>query len=341
MKIFFHSITTFFLIGASVFSQNLPKFSGLMFGDYFYNLSYHNSSDEGMNGFQFRRIFITADYTIAENFNSRFRLEADNISNRNSTSNKMNVWVKDAYLEWVNVFTGSNLYIGLSPTPAFETSTKIWNHRFIEKTILDYNSIVSARDMGIDLRGNLINGGKIKYWFKVGNNMSGGPENNKYKRFYASFEFYLLKNFIFITYGDFTTYSSIYDEVNKTTLKTNSNVLSLFLNYKYKKFSFGIESFLRNIKNGFKNQNVIQDLNSYGISLWAYHSIGDKFTFIGRYDFFDGNAKVNKDGYSLFIFAFDYKPTQKVHIAPNFELTKYENGNKDDFVPRLTFFWEF
>ena len=30
--------------------------------------------------------------------------------------------VKDAYLQWNNIFSGSNLIFGLSPTPAFDVS---------------------------------------------------------------------------------------------------------------------------------------------------------------------------------------------------------------------------
>lgn len=341
MKYFFQSIFMFFFITSLTLSQNLPKFSGLMFGDYFYNFSHHNSSDEGMNGFQFRRIFITTDYFISENFNSRFRLEADNISNIKSNNNKMNVWVKDAYLEWIDIFKGSNLFIGISPTPAFEISTRIWNHRFLEKTILDYNGIVSSRDMGVDLKGNLINDGSIKYWIKVGNNANGGPENNKQKRFYGLLEFYPFKDFIFTAYGDFTTYTTIFDESINTVIKTNSYVISLFSNYKVRNFSSGVELMCRGIKNGFKNKDSIQNLTSYGISLWAYYSLNNRFTFVGRYDFFDANSKINADGYSLIILAVDYKPLSKVHISPNCEVTKYENGNKNDIVPRLTFFWEF
>ena len=54
-----------------------PKFSGLMFGDYFYNIDSHDSTLKDLNGFRFRRIYITTDYTISNRFDTRFRLEAD------------------------------------------------------------------------------------------------------------------------------------------------------------------------------------------------------------------------------------------------------------------------
>ena len=44
-----------FLAGISIAQVNNPKFSGLIFGDYFYNASSHDSSTKDFNGFQFRR----------------------------------------------------------------------------------------------------------------------------------------------------------------------------------------------------------------------------------------------------------------------------------------------
>jgi len=342
MKFIFTPICVFFFISSFLSAQNLPKLSGLMFGDYFYNLKQNNSNYEGMNGFQFRRIFITTDYKIADNFNSRFRLEADNIYDMKTSSNKMNVWVKDAYLEWVNIFEGSNLFIGISPTPAFEISTRVWNNRFLEKTIMDYYGIVSSRDMGIDLKGNLIADGNIKYWIKIGNNANSGPENNRYKRFYGLLEFHPYKNMIITTYADYSNNAFVFDKTDNTSKKHNSIVVSFFGSYRFEKISFGIETFYRTIQNGYKKSEITQleNLDSYGISMWAYYSLNDKINIVGRYDYYDPNTVENFDHNSLILFAFDYKPVSKVHLSPNCEIKTYYKGS-NDVVPRLTFFWEF
>ena len=47
--------------------QSSVKFSGLMFGDYFYNAAQNNGANRDLNGFQFRRIYITTDYKIELN----------------------------------------------------------------------------------------------------------------------------------------------------------------------------------------------------------------------------------------------------------------------------------
>src|SRR4029453_14193884 len=59
------------------------KFSGLMFGDYYWYYRWHQdqisdtnpTSVEGQNGFWFRRLYLTYDYDYSEKFTTRFRLE--------------------------------------------------------------------------------------------------------------------------------------------------------------------------------------------------------------------------------------------------------------------------
>ena len=144
-----------FFAGFSFAQDSSPKFSGLMFGDYFYNAGSHDSNLKDLNGFQLRRIYLNTDYTISENFMTRFRFEADQTAASNTAGGKLGVMVKDAWLGWKNIFTGSDLIFGLSPTPAFDVSEGAWGHRYLEKTIMDLNGAVPSRDLGIDLKGNL------------------------------------------------------------------------------------------------------------------------------------------------------------------------------------------
>jgi len=182
MKFVFRSIIALIFMSSFISAQGQPKISGVIFGDYFYNASQNNSANKDMNGFQFRRIYTTADFSISENFTTRFRLEADQSNNSLTPGGKVGVMVKDAWLQWKNIFEGSNVVLGISPTPAFEVAESIWGNRFLEKTMLDYWGVVSSRDFGVDLKGNLVKDGSAKYWVKFGNNSSNSPESNKNKR---------------------------------------------------------------------------------------------------------------------------------------------------------------
>ena len=96
---------TIIVLGLNVASAqlNTPKFSGLIFGDYFYNASSRNSSNKDLNGFQFRRVYITTDYTLSDNFVSRFRLDANELNDSPTEGGKIGVIVKDAWLLMIHM----------------------------------------------------------------------------------------------------------------------------------------------------------------------------------------------------------------------------------------------
>jgi hypothetical protein len=330
--------------------KNLPKFSGLMFGDYFYNASQYTAANKDLNGFQFRRIYITTDYAIDENFTSRFRLEADQSTNSQTLNGKIGVMVKDAWLKWGNIFSGSDLIFGLSPTPAFDVSEGAWGHRYLEKTIMDLNGVVSSRDLGVDLKGKLDDGGTVKYWVKIGNNSSNGVEADKYKRFYGLLEFDPSANLLITVYGDYASYAKILDKYTTTYKNNSAFVGSLFLNYKEKgSFSVGAEGFIKSQQNNYSANTSTTSLESQsgnGISLWAYVNLSEKVQLVGRFDTYDPNTDKSKDGKSLILGGIQFNPAKNVNVTPNIEVVTYQadatgGGDKSDVVPRISFFWQF
>ncbi|MGD1006670.1 MAG: hypothetical protein ABR980_05505 [Ignavibacteriaceae bacterium] len=334
--------------------KNLPQFSGLMFGDYFYDAKANNGANNDLNGFQFRRIYITTDYAVDADFSARFRLESDQSANSNTAGGKLGVMVKDAWLKWSNIFSGSDLIFGLSPTPAFDVSETAWGHRYLEKTIMDLNSIVSSRDLGVDLKGKFDDGGTVKYWLKIGNNSSNGPETDKYKRFYGLLEFDPSANLLFTVYGDYASAANIYDKVDLTYRNNSAFVGALFLNYREKgSFSIGAEGFIKSQRDNYQ-VNATTSLatqNGDGISLWAYANLSETIQVVGRYDGYDPNtANSNltsiRDAKSLVLIGLQFSPSKHTDITPNIEITHYQapptnGGYSQDVVPRVTFYWEF
>src|SRR5512146_3331458 len=138
-------------------SEPKGKLSGLMFGDYFYNIDQRDTAKKDLNGIQLRRIYFTYDYAISPNFDTRFRLEAD--QSALTSDGKIGVFVKDAYLKWKGIFEGSDVLFGVSPAPAFDASEEAWGYRSLEKTIMDLRGIVPSRDLGVDLKGKLTDDG--------------------------------------------------------------------------------------------------------------------------------------------------------------------------------------
>ncbi len=330
--------------GITSAQENNPKFSGLMFGDYFYNASASNPANKDLNGFQFRRIYITTDYTISDNFSSRFRLESDQIGLKGGNT-EWGVMVKDAWLKWKNIFRGSDLVFGISPTPAFDVSEGAWGHRYLEKTIMDLNHIVSSRDLGVDLKGKFDENGTAKYWVKIGNNSGNSPEVNKYKRFYGSLEFDPSPNFIITVYGDYAASPKIYDSFSNDMVDNSAFVGAGFLNYRQKgHFSVGVEGYLKSQQNNTVNSDTtaLANQSGFGVSVWAYVDFSETVQLVGRFDTVDPNTNMDNDGTNMILAGLQFNPTKNVSITPNVQVfTHQASGVDSDVTPRITFFWEF
>ena len=337
--LFFFSVVLLF---GAVNVNAQVKFSGLMFGDYFYNAAAWDSTKKDFNGFQFRRIYITNDYTISDNFSTRFRLEADQSSGSNTAGGKVGVMVKDAWLKWKDIFSGSDLIFGISPTPAFDVSEGAWGHRYLEKTIMDLDGIVPSRDFGVDLKGKFDDKGTAKYWVKVGNGKGNAPEDNKDKRVYGLLEFDPSPELLITVYGDYASNP----QVNKKDV--NAFVGAGFINFREKgKFSIGLEGFLRSQQNS-NPVGSLGTLSSIGVSVWVYANLSEKAQIVGRFDMYDPNteSKSDKDGKNLILAGIQFNPVEHVSITPNVEVFTYQadsknHGDSNDIIPRVTLYWEF
>ena len=320
---------------------------GLTFGDFFYNASSFSPANKDLNGVRINRVYFTGDFTLSEDFSSRFRLETDQIGSGGGKT-EFGVMVKDAWLKWKNVFSGSDLIFGISPTPAFDVSEGAWGHRYLEKTIMDLNHIVGSRDMGVDLKGKFDQSGTVKYWLKVGNNSGNKPETDKYKRFYGQLEFIPSENVLITVYGDYATAPDITDPYDNTSKSNSSYVGALFLNYKVKgSFALGVEGFIRSMQNAVLSTTAAaQSLNSRGISVWAYANLSDNAQLVGRFDNFDPNTDTGSDGTNLMLVGVQFNPIKDVSVTPNIEIfthqaTPTNGGDKSDVTPRVSFFWNF
>lgn len=323
--------------GMNLSAQEKPnfKFSGYMFGDYFYNVnrdtgiaSVANAATGGrkdFNGFQMRRIYLAYDNDISSTFSTRLRLEG-------STGSPI---IKDAFLKWKEVFQGSDLFFGIQPTPAFEVSESYWGYRSVEKTILDLRGAVSSRDMGVSLKGKLDSDGMVNYWVLYGNNSGTGAETDKYKRLYAHIDVKPTEKLRATLYTDYAMQSNINDPtstaVPKSTLGHNMITSALFVGYTEKGiFKIGAEGFYQNVSNGYIHGTtpvVIDDRNSLGISLFGSLTLNPELTLIGRYDFYDPNTASSSpfDSRNYLIAGASWSVDKNVSIIPNIQVETYEN----------------
>lgn len=358
--------TSLFVVTFSFLSaQEKPagKFSSFVFGDYFYNVTRESvipsnavlTGNKDFNGFQFRRIFFTYDNDISQTFAARFRVEAD--QSALSTNTRILTYIKDAFLRWKNIFSGSDLILGIQGPPAFEVSESFWGYRSLEKTIMDLRSIVSSRDFGVSLRGKLDADSKFNYWVMYANNSSHSPEFDKYKRYYAHINFKATPKLTITLYGDITDRAMINDTNStsspKATLSNNYITSALFIGYKESdKFTLGLEGFMQSLQNG--NAAKVgtaynySNKNSLGFSVFGYYNLSDIYSLIGRFDYFDPNnsSDYKGDSRNYIILGFNYKADKNVHIIPNIQFETYEklpNGTeiKTAVTARITFYYNF
>jgi hypothetical protein len=177
---------------ASTFPSH--KFSGLMFGDYYWYYDRHqdgiSSSDltpvKGQHGLWFRRLYFTYDFAYSEKLSTRFRLEAN--SNGDFEGGEIVPYVKDASIRWA--YKGQQkLTLGIQPTLTFDWLDGFWGLRHVEKTPADLYRLDSSRDFGFTFDGSARARG-LTYGVQFGNESGSGSETREGKilRFVARYQ---------------------------------------------------------------------------------------------------------------------------------------------------------
>jgi hypothetical protein len=358
MKKIYYPLAFVLLFSVNSFAQISGKFSGYMFGDYYYNIErdtgINNLPDvaiggkKDLNGFQFRRIYLTYDNDISENFSARVRLEADQVAN--TSDGKIGVFVKDANITWKNVFEGSNLIFGIQPSPSFEVSEAFFGFRFIEKTIMDLRGITPSRDIAVSLRGRFDKEEKLRYWLMFGNGSGNRPEIDKYKRFYGWLQYSPAPEFTFTLYADYNSRPKIESPIAPGTTVANSDyTVTAFAGYAKKNvFSIGVEAFQNFRQNAFVENGALKTLTKAGFTVSGTYFFSPQLSFMGRYDYYNpaSNNIAVKNARNLFITSLNYKPVDKLIISPNAVIETYQttaSGRviKPSVTGRVTVYYTF
>lgn len=362
---FLYSITfILFLFSVNLFAQTSTqtttggKFSGLVFGDYFYKMSGDSSNFNGefasypktYQAFTFRRIYLTYNHVINDKFSAQFQIES---SDKIITSTRYGVYVKTAFLEWSNIFKGSNLQIGLIPSYSFSVSENFWNYRSVEKVITDFRGLAPASDMGVGLRGSFDKDKNYGYTLTIGNGSGQKPEFNKFKRYYASLFAKPVKGLILEAYADFEPFGDVKDITDTTqTVQKNKMLIRGFAGYQTDKFVIGGE-YVQQIQKNFGANNTNAVPRGFSFYAWGNLLKGNPKTgtnmlnAFARYDNWDPDTKNTTSGFkeNFFTAGFDYMPFKDVHFMPNVWLTSYSDKSsanvekKSDAVVRMTFFY--
>jgi hypothetical protein len=325
-------LTILLLLVPSTRLKGEGKFSGLMFGDYYYALKNHDTTVEDNNGFWFRRIYLTYDNTLTDKIAMRFRLEMNSPGDF-KTSTSLIPFVKDAYLS--TKIGKHTLMLGLIGTPLYDTLDEYWGYRPMEKTPIDLFKFGNSREFGLGLKGALDARTVV-----VGNGAGLKSETDHGKAVYARLNFQPTAALFFELYADYTD----------TGVDSSVNILQAFAGVKGKWGRSGLNFGLRNAKLGESSDDI------KFVSLFGVFKLCQKMDFVARFDRMldpnpngskieyipmDSNAKAN-----VLLAGLGWSLNDNVKIIPNVKYIFYdapEIGDKPsaDLYAYLTLFFKF
>lgn len=313
------------------------KISGYMFGDYYWVAADHADSLKNQNGLWFRRIYLSYDKGLNEAFAIRFRFEA-NSPDFTAKSDRLNPFLKDAYLKWTR--GRHNVLFGLSPSPTWERVEAIWGYRAVEKTPLDLQKFGGSRDLGVAVQGAFDADKKFLYHFMIGNGSDTKSETDKDKKLYLSLAAKPVKGATIEIYGDWENRKGDKDWLT----------LQGFASYEQEKYRAGLHFVQQTRKQG----AGADDLKLEILSLFGARQLSEKAWAFARVDrMLDPIPGSDKIAYlpfapaksTLLIAGADLKPIPEVHLMPNVEAVLYSEtkGVKPDtdVIPRLTIYYTF
>jgi hypothetical protein len=334
------------------------KFSGLMFGDYYWYYRWHQdqisdtnpTSVEDQNGFWFRRLYFTYDYNYNQKFTTRFRLEAN--SNGNFAGGDLVPYVKDAYLKWT--YTGKQqVTLGIQPSLTFDWFDVFWGLRHVEKTPADLYRIDSSRDFGVTINGPSPVKGLV-YAAQFGDESGSGSEIDQGKIVRAETRFEPDPRIVLEGFYSFA--SRGHDEDRHTAqgiAGVRNNVGRLGGQYLWQRRRSGLSDAAKQtiaIWSGF----AVWDVRPKKVDLFLRADnvkghLGDAETGLPGADGIDYWLLSPQSPFTMWIVGGEWFVHPSIRLSPNIETARYTRdpdpvafpGRRQDSILRLTFFWTF
>jgi len=327
---------------SSTASEPPYKFSGLMFGDFYYFSQSHDPAWEGEQAFWFRRVYFTFDYTFTPRLTTRFRLEAN--SDGKLEGGALTPYVKDAYLRWT-YYGRQQLTLGIEPSLSFDVVESVWGLRHVEKTPLDLYRWDSSRDTGLTLGGPLNGAGTLTYGIQFGTEPSDYVEIDRDRAFRAAARYQRPQGL---------TVEGMFSRLGRDRVASRTTA-QVFAAHRAKTARAG---FLYSRQ----ERQAVEGSTAPDLSLDIYSAFGvvdvrprklSAFARVDRYDDpcpdcsgIDYLPIATSAPFTLTLAGVEYSIHPSVRFSPNVEWVHYDapadiaaQRPKDDVVWRATFYW--
>ena len=312
------------LLALSAAAQAQPDIDigGLAYVDYSYVLAHPDDAEDGANGFDYRRVYVTTDFTLSERFSGRVRLEANGGST--TAQGRPSPFVKDLFATWSDPLgDGTRLRLGVQPPPVFEVAERVWGYRSLAKTLLDRTDVNDSRDFG--LRADVPLGGPLRFaaMFANGNGVRPEPDGRSGKHLYGQLQVLPSDSPLRATLGAGYQTLDDADDPRDAVLKT-----SAFIGATTAQFRAGVEAFY--LRNDFPDIDPGTSRDGLGLSVFGAVNFGAAdfgapYSVVGRYDFVDDDAGTFNGDESYALAAFVYRPHRLVELMPNVVLSNLQD----------------
>lgn len=297
-----------FLIGITTFSQE-EKFepSGKAFATIFAN--FHNGfSGEAVDeaAFELVRGYLGYEYIFSPQFYAKINLDVGSPNDLSPYSKlRRYAYFKNAYLRFS--YNKLQIEFGLIGLKQFKLQEKIWERRYLMKTLADEYKLGSSADLGMNFHYEFNE--KIDADFTI---MNGEGYNNIQTdgifKYGVGSTMQFPKNFTSRVFYDFQ-----YNDLMETTLL-------LFSSYNFNgKWNIAGEVIWR------KNNGWVENRNISGYSIYGKYNLTDQYQLFARFDKIQSNIlegetipwNLANDGSAL-VAGLQYNPIKNIKMALNY-----------------------
>jgi hypothetical protein len=323
-----------FLASFQLHASETPRFdfSGFFFGDLYYIPSHHTAEGDGASGGVLRRLLLTADATLDDDWSARARLEAYHegaFENYELTHRVLD-------LGMTRKLGDHRLSAGLIPTITYDVMEGFWGKRYLVRTAPDIQGI-AARDLGVKLMGPLSSGRGLSYRVMYGSKETWEADKNPFDKVMGGVTWRGSGGWLVDAYGDWESRPGPYD---RTTWQ-------FLVGKKTDQYTLGLE---------YLNQDRDEDPDLELATLLGVLKLGGRWSLMGQlHRLFKPSVKGNDIAYIPFdptakatnlVGGLEYRVNEHVTLSPNIVWTRYginESGVKpnDDLHLRLTFYVNF
>ncbi len=290
-----------------------PKVSGQVFGDYYWVVASdaHSATAERQNALQIRRMYLTADRDLSEAAAVRVRLEANDpgfANGRDADRDRMNVYVKNAYLLWRKGLGPADVIVGMAGTPTWALSEECWGYRSLEKTIMDLQKVGTPVDLGLGLKGTVGAPGalgQVAYFAMVSQGTGLRAEDDHGKKFALSLSA--------LTPGKVRLEG--YVDTNRRPHGHDQTTVKAFIGAGSKAWRGGVEAFTRRNSNDGTGADAGRDVTLRGVSAFGSLPVAAATRGFGRLDAVHNGATDHTD--MLVIVGADRQLAPGCHLMPN------------------------